>query len=174
MNPSYIQAQDLTVRYGDIPVLNNVEFSCDEGEFICVVGKSGTGKSTFLNSLAGFVPSSGLIVMPQSIGFVFQDHALFPWMTVGQNIAFGLNGMRRRQQIDRVQEMLSQIGMDQYLNRYPKELSGGQIQRVALARALAPDPAILLMDEPYGALDHHTREKMQDWLSSQFGPTQTR
>lgn len=171
MKPPYIHAQGLTVRYGDVPVLDKVEFACTEGEFVCIVGKSGTGKSTFLNALAGFVPSSGLIAMPESVGFVFQDHALFPWMTVAQNIAFGLNGLDRRRRINRVQKMLERIGMTGYQDRYPNQLSGGQIQRVAFARALAPDPAVLLMDEPYGALDHQTRERMQDWLLSVWKDT---
>lgn len=171
MRPPYIHAQDLTVWYGGTPVLNEATFACSEGEFVCIVGKSGTGKSTFLNALAGFVQFSGKVAIPESIGFVFQDHALFPWMTVSQNIAFGLNGMDRKRRINRVQEMLEQTGMLGYPNRYPDQLSGGQVQRVAFARALAPDPAVLLMDEPYGALDHHTREKMQDWLLSVWKDT---
>jgi len=117
------------------------------------------------------VPYEGEIEAPSSVGYVFQSYALFPWMTVKKNIEFGLNGLDKIERHKRVKQMLEQIDMAEYAKRYPSQLSGGQVQRVALARALAPNPAVLFMDEPYGALDHHTREKMQDWLLSVWKDT---
>lgn len=165
MKPA-IKTKDLTVIYDDFLALNRVDFECKDGEFVAIVGKSGSGKSSLLNALAGFIPYSGKIQMPGNIGYVFQDHALFPWMTVEGNIAFGLQNLKSKDKKERVNEMVRRIGMANLLKRYPNQLSGGQVQRVALARAIAPDPDVLLMDEPYGALDHHTRDQMQDWLLS--------
>ncbi len=166
MKEEYIVVRNLSVSYGTITALANVDFECYEGEFVTIVGKSGTGKSSFLNALAEFISYKGDIKIPGSLGYVFQSYALFPWMTVQKNIGFGLEGLNRSKKRERILEMLKHIDMAEYADRYPGQLSGGQIQRVALARALAPNPEILLMDEPYGALDHHTRDKMQNWLLS--------
>jgi NitT/TauT family transport system ATP-binding protein len=119
-----------------------------------------------LNALAGFVPYAGRIVRPDAIGYVFQDHALFPWMTVEKNVAFGLEGIPHADRRRRTAEMLDRVGLTDFSRKYPHELSGGQMQRVALARTLAPNPSLILMDEPYAALDHHTRDAMQMWLLS--------
>lgn len=146
--------------------MDKVDFACFDGEFISIVGKSGSGKSSFLNALAGFIPYEGTVGAPPGLGYVFQNYALFPWMTVRENIEYGLSQLPKQQRRKRVLEMLERIEMLELGKRYPSELSGGQIQRVALARALAPDPSVLLMDEPYGALDHHTRDRMQTWLLS--------
>lgn len=164
LNEGYIKAKNVSVFYDDFCVLKNVCFECDDGEFVAIVGKSGTGKSSFLNALAGFIPHDGKIEMPESVGYVFQNYALFPWMTVEKNIEFGLSNASRAIKRKRVDEMLNKIDMLDFAKRYPSQLSGGQVQRVALARALAPDPEVLFMDEPYGALDHHTRDRMQQWL----------
>ena len=102
--------------------------------------------------------------MPQTIGMIFQNYAMFPWLTVSENIAFGLSNQPREKRAQIVQEHLKIAGLEDKKNKYPAELSGGQIQRVALARSLAPNPEVLLMDEPYGALDAYTRDKMQQWL----------
>lgn len=166
MNTPLIQTEDLSVAYGSVKALVGIDFQCFEGEFVSIVGKSGAGKSTFLNALAGFIPGDGRVSMPTSVGYVFQQHALYPWMTVAQNIGFGLAERSRKDRQQCVREMLKRIEMNAFAGRYPSELSGGQIQRVALARALAPNPSVLMMDEPYGALDHHTRDRMQDWLLS--------
>jgi ABC-type nitrate/sulfonate/bicarbonate transport system ATPase subunit len=166
MTGPLIRTSSLSVSYGDFQALDKVDFECFDGEFVSIVGKSGTGKSSFLNALAGFIAYEGSVVAPSSIGYVFQDYALFPWMRVEENIAFGLAHLAKPQRRERVLEMLERIEMSEFSRRYPPELSGGQIQRVALARALAPDPTVLLMDEPYGALDHHTRDRMQTWLLS--------
>ncbi len=161
-----IVVKNLSVQFGNFLALDDINFKCYPGEFVSIVGKSGAGKSTFLNAIAGFIPYKGQIERPRNFGYVFQNYALFPWMTVAKNIEFGLSHLDKEARRKRVEEMLHKIGMLEFAKRYPNQLSGGQVQRVALARALAPDPQVLLMDEPYGALDHHTRERMQDWLLS--------
>ena len=161
-----INVKSLSVSYDNFYALDSVDFECRKGEFVAIVGQSGSGKSSFLNALAGFIPYTGSIHIPNSIGFIFQNYALFPWMSVENNIRFGLSNMDSKHQERRVKDLLDTIGMSDKSIQYPTQLSGGQIQRVALARALAPDPDILLMDEPYGALDYHTRDRMQNWLLS--------
>jgi NitT/TauT family transport system ATP-binding protein len=166
-----IRVRGLSVRYDEFQALEDVNFECASGEFVSIVGRSGTGKSSFLNALAGFVPHAGTIEVPKSLGYVFQNHALFPWMTVAKNIGFSLADKARSERQRLVRELLGRIEMADFAKRYPNELSGGQVQRVALARALAPDPEVLFMDEPYGALDHHTRDRMQSWLLSIWNDT---
>jgi ABC-type nitrate/sulfonate/bicarbonate transport system ATPase subunit len=161
-----IEVSGLGISYGRRRVLDAVDFRCGHGEFVAIVGRSGTGKSSFLNAIADFIPYEGTIAVAATCGYVFQSFSLFPWMTVEDNIAFGLLSQPASLRRSRVGEMLARIEMSEYARRYPMQLSGGQVQRVALARALAPDPAILLMDEPYSSLDHLTREKMQSWLLS--------
>jgi len=160
----HIVVKGLSVSYGSFRALAEIGFECRAGEFVAIVGKSGGGKTSFLNALAGFIPYEGEVQAPERVGYVFQNYSLFPWMTVAQNIEFGLGPLPRSERKKRVTEILARIEMAEFRKRYPSQLSGGQIQRVALARALAPDPDLLLMDEPYAALDHHTRERMQDWL----------
>ena len=169
MSEGRIQVLGMSISYDTQRVLDHVDFQCDNGEFVAIVGESGTGKSSFLNALAGFIPYDGRIDISKSVGYVFQSYALFPWMTVAGNIRFGLAKLSRREQKERTKRMLERIEMLDLLKRYPSQLSGGQVQRVALARAIAPDPEVLMMDEPYGALDHHTRDKMQSWLLSVWG-----
>ncbi|HPG41123.1 MAG TPA: ABC transporter ATP-binding protein [bacterium] len=166
MNSSIIKVEDVSVYYDNFCALEDIEFKCQKGEFVVIVGKSGVGKSSFLNALAYFIEYHGKIIRPQHIGYVFQNYSLFPWMTVSQNIGYGLENINKKNKQERINDMLHKIDMVEYKNRYPSQLSGGQIQRVALARALAPDPDLLLMDEPYASLDYHTRDKMQEWLLS--------
>jgi len=161
-----VRVQSLSIQYGKSQPVREVEFECSDGEFVVLVGKSGSGKSSFLNALAGFIPYEGRIDVTGRLGYVFQSNALFPWMTVEGNIGFGLEGVSRGERKRRVEELLERIEMEGFAGRYPHQLSGGQIQRVALARALAPEPEVLLMDEPYAALDYHSRERMQSWLLS--------
>jgi NitT/TauT family transport system ATP-binding protein len=162
-------------RNGSIEALRNVNLYVDPGEFICVVGASGSGKSTLLRLIAGLeMPTSGVlhlngreIVEPGADrGMVFQSYTLYPWMTLQKNVEFGLKlqGMPPKERRDRASYYLDIVGLTQFARAYPKELSGGMKQRVAIARALATQPAVLLMDEPFGALDVQTREMMQEFL----------
>ena len=159
----------------EVVALKDIDLEIPNGQFVCLLGPSGCGKSTLLNAVAGFsLPSSGSIVAngkPVSSpgperGMVFQEYALFPWMTVDQNIAFGLEVKRLdRTSIEtRVSGLLHMLGMAEFRSRFPKELSGGMRQRVAIARVLALDSPIMLMDEPFGALDALTRRNLQDEL----------
>jgi NitT/TauT family transport system ATP-binding protein len=155
-----------------VDALHHVELVIDKGEFVCLIGASGCGKSTLLRIIAGFeTPSYGDVRVydapvtgPGSDrGMVFQDYALFPWMTVRQNIAFGpkQRGVEKKSETEKYLEM---VGLTKFADRYPYQLSGGMKQRVAIARVLANEANILLMDEPFGALDALTREQLQDEL----------
>ncbi len=157
--------------------LDGINMQVQPGEFVSILGPSGCGKSTLLYMIGGFIPpSSGAIraagapvVGPgRDRGIVFQDAALFPWLTVAANIGYGLRegGMNRRDVTRTVATMLSLVHLDGFADFYPGQLSGGMRQRVAIARTLAYDPAILLMDEPFGALDAYTRTVLQDELLS--------
>ncbi len=159
----------------DVPVLKDVNIDIRNNEFVSLVGRSGCGKTTLLNILAGLVPpSSGIVRIDGTTvtgpgdgkGMVFQQHALFPWLTTIENVAFGCKskGMRKADRTEIAMDLVKLVGLDGYQNHYPRELSGGMQQRVAIARALALDPEILLMDEPFGALDEMTRLEMQDEL----------
>ncbi len=164
------------MRYGQKAVVDELSFALRRGEIACLLGPSGCGKTSVLRALAGFEPvwrgtvSLGGQVLSQPgkslpperrrMGMVFQDHALFPHLNVAQNVAFGLRG--RPDADARVQAMLSLVGLDQAGRRFPHELSGGQQQRVALARALAPQPDVLLLDEPFSSLDVTLRERLAD------------
>jgi NitT/TauT family transport system ATP-binding protein len=157
-------------------VLDAVSFSADPGEFISLIGPSGCGKTTLLRIVhglerasAGVVTCEGRVITAPDLrrAFVFQHFNLFPWRTVEENIGFGLEvrGDTRRDQQDRIDDMLRLVGLDGFGRHYPHEISGGMQQRVGIARALILDPAILLMDEPFGALDAITREKLQRDIS---------
>jgi NitT/TauT family transport system ATP-binding protein len=172
MGPIVVRACNVSVAYGQDKPLRNVNVEIRDGEFVALVGKSGTGKSSFLNAIAGFISYDGIIELTGSIGYVFQSNALFPWFKVKENIAFGIRELPTGPRRAKVRNLLERIEMQGFAEQYPHQLSGGQIQRVALARALAPDPKVLLMDEPYAALDHHTREKMQTWLLSVWKDSQ--
>ena len=173
--PKNLQLRNLTKVFDTLVAVNNVNLEVQEGEFICFLGPSGCGKTTILRMITGFeTPTSGEIVYNENIinklvpqkrefGIVFQSYALFPNMTVSENIAFGLK-MRRmpRERINcRVDEILDLIGLKDWRNNYPAQLSGGQQQRVALGRALAPNPAVLLLDEPLSALDAKIRVRLR-------------
>ena len=165
-------------RYGDFVALDNVDFEVPAGSLTALLGPSGSGKSTLLRAIAGLdQPDSGTItingrdvtrVPPQrrDIGFVFQHYAAFKHMTVRDNVAFGLK-IRRRPKAEiaeKVDNLLKIVGLSGFQSRYPNQLSGGQRQRMALARALAVDPQVLLLDEPFGALDAKVREDLRAWL----------
>jgi len=159
----------------EVVALRDINLQIPQGQFVCLLGPSGCGKSTLLNAIAGFsLPSSGEITADGQLitgpgperGMVFQEYALFPWMTVEKNIAFGLEvkGMAAEEIKQRVDQLLSMLSLSDFRNRYPKDLSGGMRQRVAIARVLALDSPIMLMDEPFGALDALTRRNLQDEL----------
>jgi spermidine/putrescine ABC transporter ATP-binding subunit len=170
-----VTLQDLSKLYGNQPAVRDLCLSVEDGEFLVLLGPSGCGKTTALRMIAGLVdPTHGAIrigerdvtrlpARKRNVGMVFQDYALFPHMTVKENIAFGLRQRRlEKSKIeDRVAVLLQLVRLSEFETRYPEQLSGGQQQRVALARALAYSPAVLLMDEPFGALDLKLRQAMQ-------------
>jgi NitT/TauT family transport system ATP-binding protein len=156
-------------------VLRDVSFDVHAGEFVALVGSSGSGKSTVMRLIAGLDrPSSGSISIDgrpirapgSDRGMVFQKYSLFPWLTAAQNVAFGmeLQGRNRREILERSSYFLEVVGLADAARRLPRELSGGMQQRVAIARALAAEPKVLLLDEPFGALDIQIRESMQEFL----------
>jgi sulfate/thiosulfate transport system ATP-binding protein len=173
-----ISVDSATKRYGDFVALDDVSVNVESGSLTALLGPSGSGKSTLLRVIAGLeAPDSGTVriddqavtnVPPQrrNIGFVFQHYAAFKHMTVRDNVAFGLTIRRRpKREIDaRVDELLGIVGLAGFQRRYPAQLSGGQRQRMALARALAVEPSVLLLDEPFGALDANVRGELRAWL----------
>jgi ABC-type nitrate/sulfonate/bicarbonate transport system ATPase subunit len=168
MSGASIIVQDLNVSYGATSILRDINVTIAEGEFVSIVGKSGCGKSTFLRALAGFTEFTGHVDMPSELGIVFQNYAVFPWMTVRENIAFGLHRLSPTERDAVVARHLEMVELTDHASKYPAQLSGGQTQKVAVARALAPNPKIIFMDEPFGALDTFTRINMQDWLVRQW------
>ncbi len=177
-----IQVDHVTKRFGSFTVLNDVSLHAQAGELIALLGPSGCGKTTLLRILAGLErPDQGRILLhgvevtdqritDRRVGFVFQHYALFRHMTVTQNVAFGLSVLPQAQRPSpdkiqkKVDELLSLVQMQAMADRYPNQLSGGQRQRVALARALAVEPKLLLLDEPFGALDAKVRKELRRWL----------
>lgn len=168
-----VEIRALAVSYEDRRVLHDINLEVAGGSFISIIGKSGCGKSTLLHAIAGFIPSQGQLNVPNRIGIVFQNYALFPWLTIRENIAAGLSGIDRKTRYRIVNEYLEITGLTTEARKYPFQISGGQGQRVALARALAPGPSLILMDEPFGALDLFTRDKMQLWLLDIWKTSQT-
>lgn len=175
-----VQFKNVNKFYGSLAAVDNLDLAIVPGQFVTLLGPSGCGKSTTLRMLGGFEnPSSGEIYVDghpvthlppnkRNVNIVFQDYALFPHLTVARNVAFGLElkGMERRAIHERVSELLSLVSLEDYADRMPAQLSGGQRQRVALMRALAPDPDVLLLDEPLSALDAKLRQQMQIELKS--------
>jgi len=175
-----LTVKNLSARYADKDVVNNVYFNLNEGDIACLLGPSGCGKTTLLNTLAGFIqPTSGdirldgntisteKIVLPpeqRSIGMVFQDYALFPHMSVRKNVGFGVKDKTSRK--TSVDTLLEQVRLTEHAEKYPHELSGGQQQRVALARSLAARPKLLLLDEPFSNLDNELRSQLGSELRS--------
>lgn len=162
-------------RNGEMVALNGVSLDIADNEFVCVVGPSGCGKSTLLNNIAGLdTPTSGKIYVDgkevtgpgAERGVVFQQYALFPWLTVRKNVEFGLKlkGMKQEEATEIASKYLKMVELQDFADSYPKELSGGMKQRVAIARAYAVNPEVLLMDEPFGALDAQTRTQLQSEL----------
>ncbi|MXR40474.1 ATP-binding cassette domain-containing protein [Halobaculum sp. WSA2] len=160
---------------GVVQALEGVSFGVEAGEFVCIVGQSGSGKTTLFRIIAGLEDAtSGTVYLGgdpvegpgPNLGLVFQEYHLFPWRTVAGNVGFGLEkqGVDHEEQERRVRELLELVGLDGFADSYPRDLSGGMKQRVALARALAVDPELLLMDEPFGAVDAQTKRMLQNEL----------
>lgn len=170
--------------FKQLVVLQNINLQVYANEFVCIVGASGCGKSTLLNIVAGLMPpTAGQVLMDgepvlgpgPDRGMVFQSYSLFPWLTVADNIGFGLKLKRlsKAEQKEQIDYYMKVVGLAEFAKAYPKELSGGMKQRVAIARALANEPEVLLMDEPFGALDAGTKEQMQQFLLKLWQKTQT-
>jgi NitT/TauT family transport system ATP-binding protein len=167
---STISVRDCWMSFGDVHVLERVNLDVAKGEFVCLVGPSGCGKSTMLNIVGGFLRETrgevrveGAPVDGPDPGriFVFQENGVFPWLTVEQNIGFGLLSRPAAERHERVKHYTAMVGLTSFERSYPRELSGGMRQRVEIARALAADARVLYMDEPFGALDFLTRMKMR-------------
>ena len=179
----YVELKNINKSFKDFKASNDVNFSIEEGKLIGLLGPSGSGKTTILRMIAGLeTPDSGDIIIggtrvndipagKRGIGFVFQNYALFRHMTVFDNIAFGLQVQKKDKKFikTRVQELIELVGLKGFEKRYPHQLSGGQRQRVAFARALAPNPKLLLLDEPFAAIDAKVRKELRSWLKEMVG-----
>ena len=181
--PPVIEAQHLTVRFGAATALLEISFAIqhrpERGEFIAIIGPSGCGKSTLLNVIAGLLPpSSGELRVDgrpvagpgRDRGMIFQQYSSFPHLTILQNVMFGMSinrhelGLSHAQRLQRATQLIEEVGLSDHVKKYPHQLSGGQQQRVAIARSLAIEPRVLLLDEPFSALDEPTRLGMQELL----------
>lgn len=176
----FLQFKNLNKKYvhkdgDDLQVLDNINLAVNEGEFVSLLGPSGCGKSTLLSIVAGLTKETGGIIQLDSQkitkpgsdrGMVFQEAALFPWMTVLENVRFPLrkHNLSKKEQVETAKQYLKMVHLSRFLDHYPHELSGGMQQRVSIARALAMNPKVLLMDEPFGALDEQTRSIMHKEL----------
>lgn len=170
-----LHVEHMTKSFGDLQVLNDVSFDVHRGEFLCIVGPTGCGKTTFLNCITGLYNlTSGQILVngeavntkKHNIAYIFQEYSTMSWLTVEENVAFGLK-MKRRPKAEiqqQVSEVLEMVGLTKYKDYYPVELSTSMLQRVVIARAFAVKPDILLMDEPYGQLDVELRFRLEDEL----------
>ncbi len=175
--------------FDDVDAVDGVDLTLADDEVLGLVGPSGCGKSTLLRIIAGLIPTDrgtvrlggelvddGHAQLPperRPVGLVFQEHALFPHLTVRDNVAFGVRDLTKREKAARVEEMLGLVSLDRYGDRYPHELSGGERQRVALARALAPAPALMLFDEPFASLDHNLRVQLRQHVLGALRATRT-
>ncbi|MBE6906412.1 MAG: ABC transporter ATP-binding protein [Ruminococcaceae bacterium] len=167
-----VKVENLSKRFGDLLVLNDITFNVYKGEFLCIVGPTGCGKTTFLNSLTHlYEPTSGSILFQgepvdlqkHNITYIFQEYSAMEWLTVRQNVRFGLEIKQQYDGIDKkVDDALELVGLKQFESYYPRQLSASMLQRVVIARAFATQPELLLMDEPYGQLDINLRFKLED------------
>ena len=179
-----VSVNHLTKKFGDLLVLNDVSFEVMDGDLLCVVGPTGCGKTTFLNSLVNIYQiTSGEILLDgkqvntkeQNIAYIFQGDSTMPWLTVEENVRFGLNlkKISSGEKKERVEKYLDIVGLTKYRNYYPKQLSASMLQRVSISRAFATEPELLLMDEPYGQLDIELRFKLEDELVKLWEMTKT-
>ena len=187
---AYLQLNNLNFSYNQSEnILKNINFSIEKGEILAILGESGSGKSTLLRLISGFETAQegalyidnkkifeGFHKVPvekRGIGFVFQDYALFPHLTVEENIKFGLDKLNKKEKEQRVEKMLQLVSLKDFSKKYPHELSGGQQQRIALARALAPEPKLILFDEPFSNLDANLQGKIREELKEILKNTET-
>ena len=187
---AYLELNNLDFSYKKTEdILKNIDIKIEKGEILAVLGESGSGKSTLLRIIAGFEkPQNGSLVInnetifhgllrtpveKRGIGFLFQDYALFPHLTVEENIKFGINKLKKTEQNLKVLELLTLVELTEHSKKYPHELSGGQQQRVALARALAPNPKVILFDEPFSNLDANLQGKIRTELKEILKKTET-
>ena len=174
-----VEVRDLSVTFSSskhtTTVLDKINFTVEPGSFVCLLGPSGCGKSTVLNTIAGFIrPTEGSVLVDRQTvtkpgadrGFVFQQYSLLPWKTTAQNVEFGLRikGINKAKRCELVSEYLNRVGLYKHRDSYPHQLSGGMKQRASIVRALINSPSVLLMDEPFSALDAQTRHMMQELL----------
>ena len=185
-NDVLVKVSHMTKKFGDLLVLDDISFDVKLGEFLCVVGPTGCGKTTFLNCLTKlgvYQLTSGEILIngepvdlrKHNVAYIFQEYSAFPWQTVEENVAYGLK-MKKRPAAEikqRVDEMLELVGLTEYRKYYPSQLSASMLQRVSIARAFAVQPDLLLMDEPYGQLDNSLRYKLEDELIKLWQKTGT-
>lgn len=179
-----VQVLNMTKKFGDLLVLDKMNFEVQEGEFLVVVGPTGCGKTTFLNSLTGIyditegdilINGEKVDLKKHNISYIFQESSAMPWLTIEQNIAFGLKikNFHAEEIKRRVDEMLEIVGLSEFRNYYPQQVSTSMVQRIAIARAFATEPELLLMDEPYGQLDIDLRFKLEDELVKLWKKTGT-
>lgn len=179
-----VRVSNLTKKFGDLLVLDDISFTVKKGEFLCIVGPTGCGKTTFLNSLTKlYEPTAGEILINgqpvdlkrHNIAYVFQEYSTFPWLKVEENIRYGLKIKEMPKDLidERTEEVINMVGLDEYRNYYPDQLSASMLQRVVIARAFAIRPELLLMDEPYGQLDISLRFKLEDELLNLWRRTGT-
>lgn len=179
-----VKVKNLTKKFGDLLVLNNISFEVKQGEFLCIVGPTGCGKTTFLNSLtklyditAGeiLVNNEPVDLMKHNIAYIFQEYSTMPWLKVEENIKYGLKIKKLPEDViqQRTDEVIEMVGLQDYRNYYPNQLSASMLQRVVIARAFAVQPELLIMDEPYGQLDISLRFKLEDELLKLWQKTGT-
>lgn len=179
-----VKVSNLTKKFGDLLVLDDISFEVKNGEFLCIVGPTGCGKTTFLNSLTKlYTPTSGEILVnnapvdpeKQNISYIFQEYSAMPWLTVEENIRFGLEIKNIKKEVirSRAERALEMVGLTEYRDYYPTQLSASMLQRVVIARAFATEPELLLMDEPYGQLDLELRFRLEDELLALWQKTGT-
>lgn len=179
-----VKVDHMTKKFGDLLVLDDVSFEVNKGEFLCIVGPTGCGKTTFLNCITKlYEPTSGEILIngepvnlkKHNVAYIFQEYSTMSWLTVEENVAFGLKMKKLPQDVitREVAEVLDMVGLTQYKDYYPVELSTSMLQRVVIARAFAVKPELLLMDEPYGQLDVELRFKLEDELLNLWKKTGT-
>ncbi len=172
---SKVKVINLTKKFGDLLVLDNLNFEVKDGEFLCIVGPTGCGKTTFLNTLTKlYTPTKGEILVngvpvdpkTQNISYIFQEYSAFPWLTVKENVKWGLKIKKvpEKEAEENTLEMLDMVGLTKFQDYYPNQISVSMLQRVVIARAFATKPELLLMDEPYGQLDIDLRFRLEDEL----------